>query len=180
MSAALLLLASGSCVSSARAADLPFSIGGLYAYGNGTNVYGLQAVWAPPEGNEFLTPHDLGYRLTAQVARWVASDSDSPYHSLTDGSVIAELRYWLLPEAPVRPFAEGGFGVHLLSNVRIANRQMGVAFDFGTQVAVGAVFGDDGRYELAAFAHHVSNAGIKNPNDGINYFGIRFRAALPP
>jgi len=155
-------------------------MGGLYAYGNGTNVYGMQAVWAPPAGNEFLAPRDLGYRLTAQVARWVASDSDAQYHSLTDGSVIAELRYWLSPEAPVRPFAEGGLGVHLLSNVRIANRQLGVAFDFGTQVAVGAVFGDNGRYELAAFAHHVSNAGIKDPNDGINYFGIRFRAALLP
>ena len=54
-----------------------------------------------------------------------------------------------------------------------------MAFNFGTQVAVGAVFGDNGRYELAAFAHHASNGGIKHPNDGINYFGIRFRVALP-
>jgi len=176
----LLLLASGGCVSSAHAADVPFFIGGLYAHGNSTNVYGVQAVWAPREGNEFLAPHDLGFRVAAQVQRWVASDGDSPYHSLADGSVIAELRYWLAPEAPVRPFAEGGLGVHLLSNVRVGNRQLGVAFDFGSQVAVGAVFGDNGRYELAAFAHHVSNAGIKDPNDGINYFGIRFRAAVLP
>ena len=166
-------------MSSAHAADVPFSMGGLYGYGNRTNVYGVQAVWAPQEENEFLAPHDLGLRLTAQIARWVASDSDAQYHSLTDGSVMAELRYWLSPEAPVRPFVEAGLGLHLLSHVHIANRQLGVAFDFGTQVAVGAVFGDNGRYELAAFAHHVSNAGIKDPNDGINYFGIRFRVALP-
>ena len=105
---ALLLLASGGCVSSAHAADVPFSLGGLYGYGNRTNVYGVQAVWAPQEGNEFLAPHDLGLRLTAQVARWVASESDAQYHSLTDGSVMAELRYWLSSEAPVRPFAEAG------------------------------------------------------------------------
>lgn len=176
---ALLLLASGGCISSTLAADVPFSVGGLYGYGNRTNVYGIQAVWAPQEGNEFLAPHDLGLRLTAQVARWVASESDAQYHSLTDGSVMAELRYWLSSEAPVRPFAEAGLGLHLLSNVRIAERQLGVAFDFGTQVAVGAVFGDYGRYELAAFAHHASNGGIKDPNDGINYFGVRFRVALP-
>ena len=72
-----------------------FSLGGVYGYGNGTNVYGVQAVWAPPEENEFLERHDLGLRLTAQVARWVARDSDAQYHSLTDGSVMAELRYWL-------------------------------------------------------------------------------------
>ena len=178
MRVALLLLASEGCVSSAHSADVPLSVGGLYGYGNRTNVYGVQLVWAPQESKEFLAPHDLGLRLTGQVARWVASESDAQFHSLTDGSVMAELRYWLSSEAPVRPFAEGGLGLHLLSNVRIAERQLGVAFDFGSQIAVGAVFGD-GRYELAAFAHHASNGGIKDPNDGINYFGVRVRMALP-
>ena len=130
MRVALLLLASGGCISSTLAADVPFSVGGLYGYGNRTNVYGVQAVWAPQEGNEFLAPHDLGLRLTAQVARWVASESDAQYHSLTDGSVLAELRYWLSSEASVRPFAEAGLGLHLLSNVRIAERQLGGGLRF--------------------------------------------------
>jgi hypothetical protein len=123
---ALLLVASGGCVSSAHAADTPFSMGALYGYGNRTNVNGAQLIWAPQEGNEFLAPHDLGLRLTGQVARWVASESDAQYHSLTDGSVLAELRYWLSSEATVRPFVEAGLGLHLLSKVRIADRQLGV------------------------------------------------------
>lgn len=177
---ALLLLASGGCVSWGRAADIPFSMGGLYGYGRHTNVYGVQAVWAPQEKPEYLARHDLGLRLAAQLARWVASESDAKYnHSLTDGSVMAEVRYGLSSEASVRSFAEAGLGLHLMSHTRIANRQLGVAFGFGTQLAVGAVFGDNGRYELAAFAHHVSNGGIKDPNDGINYFGVRCRVALP-
>ena len=34
-------------VASAHAADVPFSSAAVYGYGNGTNVYGVQGVWAP-------------------------------------------------------------------------------------------------------------------------------------
>ena len=56
---------------------------------------------------------------------------------------------------------------------------MTTAFNFGSQAAVGMTFGDNGRYEIAALIHHVSNASIKQPNDGLTYGGIRFRIALP-
>ena len=105
--------------------------------------------------------------------------SDALHDSLIDGSVTAELRYWLSAERPVRPFAEAGLGLHLISHTRIADQGLGVAFGFGTQLALGTTFGDGGRYEIVAWAHHVSNGSIKQPNDGINYFGIRFRVALP-
>ena len=82
-------------MSAAHAADAPFALGGVYGYGDHTSIYGVQAVWTPPKENELLAPHDLGLRLTLQVASWVASADDAQYHSLTDGSVMAELRYWL-------------------------------------------------------------------------------------
>jgi hypothetical protein len=176
--ATLLFLAFVTHAAPVHAVDDSFSLGGVYGYGDHTRIYGLQAVWAPQKENEELARHDLGLRLTAQVARWVASADEAQYRSLTDGSVMAELRYWLSNSAPVRPFIEAGFGFHLLSHVHIANQNMTTAFNFGSQAAVGMTFGDRGRYELAALIHHTSNGSIKQPNDGLTYGGIRFRVAL--
>ena len=175
---ALLILASMAYPAAARAAEDSIALGGVYGYGDHTRIYGVQVVWAPQKENEKLAQHDLGLRLTLQVARWVASADDAQYHSLTDGSAMAELRYWLRADAPVRPFVEAGFGLHLLSHVHIAQQNMTTAFNFGSQAAVGITFGDRGRYELAALVHHTSNASIKQPNDGLTYGGIRLRVAL--
>ena len=89
------------------------------------NVYGVQAIWAPQ--NELLTRHDLGLRMTGQVARWVTTADESPYHSLIDGSVMAELRYLPWPGMAVRPFIGAGLGFHLLSNVHIEYRDLATA-----------------------------------------------------
>ena len=76
-------------------------------------------------------------------------------------------------------FVEAGVGLHLVSNVHIADRNMTTAFNFGTQAAIGATFGDGNRYKIAALIHHVSNGGIKAPNNGLTYAGIRLRVELP-
>jgi hypothetical protein len=175
----LLLAACGGPVLSARAADVPFAVGGVYGYSDSATVYGVQAVWSPPSDCEFLDRHDLALRLTAQVARWVARDNQAQYHSLTDGNFMAELRYWLAPAASLRPFVEAGFGFHLLSHVHIADKDMTTAFNFGSQAAAGFLFGESRRYELAILVHHASNGSIKQPNQGLTYGGIRFRVTLP-
>jgi Lipid A 3-O-deacylase (PagL) len=176
---AMLLAAYGSCTLAARAADVPLALGAVYGYGDHTNIYGVQASWAPPKDNEFLDRYDLGLRLTAQIARWVARDGQARYHSLTDANVMSELRYWITSPGTVRPFVEAGFGFDLLSHVHIAEQNMTTAFNFGSQAAVGLTFGDNGRYEISALIHHASNASIKQPNDGLTYGAIRFRVALP-
>jgi lipid A 3-O-deacylase len=177
--AALLLVAAGGCALQAHAGDPQPSIGAVYGYGDGTNIYGVQAAWSPRLGSDVLERHDLGLRLSAQVARWVARADQARYGALTDGSVIAELRYSPLRSAPIQPFVEIGFGMHLLSHVHIAEQDMSTAFNFGSQGVVGFAFGENGRYELAALIHHVSNGSIKQPNDGLTYGGIRLRIALP-
>ena len=70
--AAALFAACGGCAAAAHAADPPLSLGRVYGYGDGTNIYGVQLVWAPPKQNEILERYDLGLRLTGQIARWVA------------------------------------------------------------------------------------------------------------
>jgi len=177
---AWLLLAGAACVGGiAHAADDSFALGAVYGYGNTVHVYGVEAVWAPQKANEFLAPHDLNARVTGQVARWVTNNDASPDHSLIDGSVMGELRYSPWPGGSVQPFIGAAFGFHLLSNVRIEYRDLATAFNFGSQAAVGFTFGEHGRYEIAALVEHVSNGGIKEPNYGLTYKGVRLRIALP-
>ena len=175
----LLVVSTGGYALRAHAGDPPVSVGAVYGYGDGTNIYGVQAAWTPRLDSDFLERNDLGLRLSAQVARWIARSDQAGHGSLTDGSIIAELRYWPSRTAPIQPFVEIGFGLHLLSHVHIAEQDMTTAFNFGSQGAVGFAFGENGRYELAALIHHVSNGSIKQPNDGLTYGGIRFRVALP-
>ena len=176
--AVFLALACSSHMADARAAEESFALGGVYGRGDKVNICGIQAVWAPQQENEFLARHDLGLRLTGQVARWVATVHEAPYHSLIDGSVLAELRYSPWPKASMSPFIEAGLGFHLLSNVHIEYRDLATAFNFGSQAAIGFTFGERGRYEIAALVQHVSNGGIKLPNYGLTYNGIRLRVAL--
>jgi lipid A 3-O-deacylase len=176
---ACLLLVGAACAGTAHAADDSFALGAVYGYGNKVNVYGVEVVWAPQRANEFLAPHDLDARVTGQIARWVTTDDAAPDHSLIDGSVMAELRYSPWPGGSVQPFIGAAFGFHLLSNVRIEYRDLATAFNFGSQAAVGFTFGEHGRYEIAALVEHVSNAGIKQPNYGLTYNGVRLRIALP-
>ena len=179
-SAALLSAAAGAYGAATQAADDSFALGGVLGYGDHTRIYGLQAVWAPPEENEMLAPHDLVLRLTAQVARWVAAADQAQYHSLTDASVDGGAALLAVPETAVRPFIEAGFGFHLLSHVHIAEQNMTTAFNFGSQ----ARRGDHVRRARDATSSRRSSttrrtAGIKEPNDGFTYGGIRFRVALP-
>jgi lipid A 3-O-deacylase len=175
---ALLLVGAGYTGGVAAAAD-SFALGAVYGSGDKVRIYGVEAVWAPQEANEFLAPHELNLRVTGQLARWVTTVDASPYHSLIDGSLMGELRYSPWPGGSAQPFIGAGFGFHLLSNVRIEYRDLATAFNFGSQGAVGLTFGQQGRYEIAALIEHVSNGGIKQPNYGISYKGIRLRIALP-
>ena len=72
-------------------------------------------------------------------------------------------------------YLEGGIGAHLLSATRINNRRVfGSSFNFGDHIGVGATFGDRGQYDLGYRLQHLSNGGIKDPNDGINFHQVRF------
>jgi hypothetical protein len=175
---ALLSLATGACTMPAHAGGSPLSVGGVAGYGDRANVYGVQVAWAPRLESEFLERNDLDLRFVGQVARWLSRLDQVAHGSLTDGSVTAELRYWQSPPASTRYFVEAGLGLHLISHVQIGKRNLGTAFNFGTGVAAGFTFGPNGRYELAAWLSHVSNAGTEYPNDGF-VRRDRFRFTAP-
>ncbi|WP_081488788.1 acyloxyacyl hydrolase [Cupriavidus basilensis] len=75
------------------------------------------------------------------------------------------------------PFAEIGAGMHLLSRTHISDsKAFSTAFQFGDRIAAGYRFGDPLDSELAVRFQHYSNAGIKEPNPGINFYMLQYSA----
>ena len=73
----------------------------------------------------------------------------------------------------VTPYAEAGIGPHLLSHTSLGFQQYSTAFQFGSLLGLGIGFGDNGQYEIAYRLHHISNANIKKPNDGLTMHLLR-------
>ena len=71
-------------------------------------------------------------------------------------------------------FAELGVGVHLLSETRIADLDLSSNLQFGSLIGFGVSFGEMRRFELGYRFQHISNAGIEEPNDGIDLHLLRF------
>jgi lipid A 3-O-deacylase len=70
------------------------------------------------------------------------------------------------------PYVEAGIGAHILSAHYDNNgRQLSTNFQFGTHVGVGYVFRNN--VDLGLKIEHISNAGIKEPNSGVNFLVLR-------
>jgi lipid A 3-O-deacylase len=73
-------------------------------------------------------------------------------------------------------YFDGGIGVHWLSETHISSAvDFSTRFQFGDHVALGYRFK---RYDFALRVQHFSNAGIENPNPGINFLSLRVGYAL--
>ena len=80
-------------------------------------------------------------------------------------------------------FVEIGVGIQLMSDSTLSGssgyaHNFGTRLQFGERLAVGLTFGPHGRYGIAPFFQHISNAKLKEPNDGLTYFGVTARLAL--
>ena len=149
-------------------------------YGHSVGIYGLGLYWDPLCGCENLKAHGFDTRLVAQVAYWEARQRPTANGSVWDTSLTPVLR-WFAPDVlNARWFIEAGVGAHLLSATRINNdRVFSTAFQFGENAGTGVAFGEHHQYELGVYVQHVSNARLKEPNNGLTYLGAILRAAIP-
>jgi len=83
------------------------------------------------------------------------------------GGITAIFRYNFLPKGPLIPFLEVGPGI-LITDFGLDDRADG--FNFTFQAGLGFHFFVSERTALTAEArfHHISNAGIDDPNRGLN------------
>lgn len=104
---------------------------------------------------------------------WDGSRGRSGHDSLTEVSITPVFR--IEPDHPsgslgIMPYAEAGIaGPRLLSHTSIDGHELSTAFQLGSHLGIGARIGSKQNYDLGYRFQHISNAGIKHPNDGMNF-----------
>ena len=76
----------------------------------------------------------------------------------------------------VKPYVELGVGVAVFSNTKYEEKNFGSAFNFEDRIGFGLRF--NGGHEIGIRATHYSNAGIKQPNDGIESYALHYTMPL--
>jgi len=67
------------------------------------------------------------------------------------------------------PYVEAAVGLHLISQTRTDYSNMSSHFQFGDHAGIGWRFGEQDAWDVGYHFQHLSNGGIKEPNDGINF-----------
>jgi hypothetical protein len=76
-------------------------------------------------------------------------------------------------------YVEAGIGAYLLSHtINNDNDRLPSSFQFGSHIGAGLRLGESGQTKLGVGFQHLSNAGIKQPNGGINLYLMTLSVAL--
>ncbi len=170
----LALLAAGlvtaSCLAP-RADSLTVQAGS----GNEVDVVGVG--FERPLADDCINSDRLRAGLLFRLDEWHGHRQDG--RNILDASVTPFARYELGRPLEKPVYGEIGIGAHLLSATRIDyQRQFSTAYQFGEFVGLSTRYGERGEYQVGARLQHVSNGGIKRPNDGLTYgmlfFNYRF------
>jgi len=152
-------------VVTANAAGLTFSVG---QSGDSTMVYRLGAQfdfdrswWESATGR--LTGYwDAGYTY------WEGDDTSSN-HSISFAPVFV---YEFAGDS-VKPYFEAGIGVAAFSKTHLESNDLGSSFQFEDRIGAGLRFA--GGHDIGIRAIHYSNAGISQPNDGVEAYSLYYR-----
>ncbi|MBU3059554.1 acyloxyacyl hydrolase [Pseudomonas indica] len=154
-------------LASAQAADVTFAVG---QSSESTMVYRLGAQF---DFERSWFQSDVG-RLTgywdAAYTYW-DGDEASSNHSLSFSPVFV---YEFAGET-VKPYIEAGIGVAAFENTEFEDRDLGSSFQFEDRLGVGLRFSGQ---EIGLRAMHYSNAGLKQPNDGVEAYTLHYRISF--
>lgn len=116
--------------------------------------------------------HVGGY-WEVSAARWTRDASPGQNSQLADFGVTPVFR-WQANDLHGF-YIEGGIGAHLISTTQLGSRTLSTAFQFGDHAGVGYRFGARGAADVSYRYQHLSNAGIKTPNQGLEAHQIRLQ-----
>ena len=131
-------------------------------WGGADGAHNAAVAW---QGKPFASSatHDLDASLELSGGLFTR-DGSHVWHV----GVTPVLRWWLTPSNAL----EAGIGANLLSSTRIGPKGMSTAYQFGD--LLGLVHRIDGTpWSVGARFTHYSNADIKRPNPGQNFFQLR-------
>lgn len=109
---------------------------------------------------------DLGYTY------WQAGDQAGGRHAIS----FAPVFMYEFGEGNIKPFVEAGIGVALFTGTTAGDQKFGSAFNFEDRIGAGLKIGDTQKVGLRVI--HYSNAGIKEPNDGIESYSIFYSHSI--
>ena len=116
----------------------------------------------------------LGAYWDLTVGHWHPHYAGGGNHDVNDIGLTPVLRITERQRSAIAPYAEAGIGAHLISEHHLYDgRDMSTNFQFGDHIGAGVSFGDQYAWDLGVRVQHLSNAGIKNPNPGINFLQVR-------
>ncbi len=141
------------------------------------NLYRVSAQWDWNKKLISMGSWHLGGYWETSFGYWDNSNTFGKTHdSIFDVGATPVFRLQPNNSAGFSPYAELGVGLHLLSHTSLSmQRQFGSSFQFGDHVGAGVRFGSKGQYDLGYRYQHLSNAGIKQPNQGVNFNQIRLQ-----
>jgi hypothetical protein len=110
----------------------------------------------------------LNVASVASISRWRASSGTT---GAWDIAFVPMLRWKRPLEMNLRVDVEFGIGPAWLSETNIGNRRKSTNFQFSDHLGLG--LGDaDGRWRAGLAYRHISNAGIRTPNNAVDFKGI--------
>lgn len=152
----------------AQAAGVEFSVGQT---GKSTQTYRLGLQW---DWDKSWLQSDVG-RLTGYWSgayTYWDGDKASSNHSLSFSPVFV----YEFSGTSVKPYIEAGIGVAVFDHTQVEENQLGSAFQFEDRIGFGLRFA--GGHEVGIRATHYSNAGIREPNDGIESYALHYTLPL--
>ncbi|HUE93190.1 acyloxyacyl hydrolase [Pseudomonas sp.] len=154
-------------VSALQAADLSVAVGQT---GDSTMTYRLGTQF---DFNRSWFASDVG-RLTgywdAAYTYW-DGDKTASNHSLSLSPVFV---YEFAGER-FKPYIEAGIGIAAFSSTEMEDNDLGSSFQFEDRIGFGVRFAGQ---EVGVRALHYSNAGLKQPNDGVESYSLHYRMSF--
>jgi lipid A 3-O-deacylase len=136
---------------------------------HGVNKGDLGLVWNPGLSWWEAGGYHVEVVGEAHASYWDIRESGAVNSGIWELGVTPVLRF-VRSTGRFRPYIEAGIGVRMLSHVReTADRTFSSSFQFADMVGVGLQFGSHQNYRAGYRFQHLSNAGIKHPNPGINF-----------
>jgi lipid A 3-O-deacylase len=109
------------------------------------------------------------------ISAWRAPTPDrSDHHSFTQIGAMALWRF-RLDQGASPWFVDAGIGITSMNDrYETPDRSFSTRFQFTEQIGIGRNFGDKRRHEVSLRIQHFSNAGIRRPNPGENFYKLRY------
>lgn len=152
----------------AQAAGVEFGVGQT---SDSTMTYrlGMQFDW-----DKSWLQSDVG-RLTGYWSgayTYWDGDKTASNHSLSFSPVLV----YEFAGQNIKPYVEAGIGIAVFANTEYEDNKLGSAFQFEDRFGFGLRFA--GGHEVGIRATHYSNAGISNPNDGVESYALHYTMPL--